>query len=315
MDVKIHLELEQFVAKKPVITIGVFDGVHKGHDKLLDRLKEEAGRIGGESVVVTLWPHPRLVLGKDIKSLKLLNTLEEKKILLEKKKIDHLVILPFNKETSQLSACQFTEQILVKKLRVFKLLVGYDHHFGKGREGDYSDLKTCSAKHNFKLERMEAQTQEGVKLSSTKIRNTLLEGHLKTANEFLGYEYFIKGTVVGGHRIGNKLGFPTANIEVRDPYKLIPKDGVYAIRGIIDGHYHNGMLNIGYRPTFDKYGFRKTIEAHLFDFEENIYNKEILIHFVQRIRDEQKFSNVDELVKQLEKDKKACLQVFNNRFN
>jgi riboflavin kinase/FMN adenylyltransferase len=313
--VKVHVDLNTFTAKKPVITIGVFDGVHRGHDKLLHRLRESAQQIGGESVVVTLWPHPRLVLGKDIKNLRLLNTLEEKKILLEREKIDHLVIIPFNKEISQYSACDFTQHILVNQLHVKKLLVGYDHHFGKGREGDYEDLKACSKKYNFELERIDAQTREGVKVSSTKIRDTLLRGQLKIANEYLGYEFFIKGLVVGGQRIGNKLGFPTANIEIHDPYKLVPRDGVYAIKANIAGHTHKGMLNIGYRPTFDKYGFRKTIEAHLFDFDEDIYHKEIIIHFVERIRDEQKFSNVDELVTQLERDKKTAQQIFKNFLN
>jgi len=313
--VKVHIDLNTFTANKPVLTIGVFDGVHKGHDKLLNRLQEIAKETGGESVVVTLWPHPRLVLGKNIKSLKLLNTLPEKEILLERRRIDHLVIIPFNKETSKMSACEFMEKILVDKLHVHKLLVGHDHQFGKGREGTFNDLKACSRKHNFELERIEAETKEGVKISSTKIRDELLEGRLDVANEYLGYEFFIKGNVIGGHRIGNKLGFPTANIEIRDPYKIIPKDGVYAIKANIEGHFLKGMLNIGYRPTFDKYGYQKSIEAHLFDFKENIYDKEIMIHFVCRIRDEQKFDNVDELVQQLKKDKKTALTILENPFN
>ncbi len=312
---KVHIDLNTFSARRPVITIGVFDGVHMGHDKLLNRLKEIAKQENGESVVVTLWPHPRLVLSNDIKNLKLLNTLEEKKILLEKRKIDHLVIIPFNKETSRMTACEFTDEILAKKLNVHYLLVGHDHQFGKGREGDYNDLKACSSKYNFKLERLEAEKKEGIKISSTKIRNVLLEGKIQQANNYLGYEFFIKGKVVGGHRIGNRLGFPTANVEIQDSYKLIPKDGVYAVRAVIEGHYHNGMLNIGYRPTFNKYGSRKTIETHLFDFEDDIYNKDIIIHFVQRIREERGFENVDKLVEQLEKDKKAAKRIFTNLLN
>ncbi|MFO8235556.1 MAG: bifunctional riboflavin kinase/FAD synthetase [Bacteroidales bacterium] len=312
---KVHIIQDKFKAANPVVTIGVFDGVHKGHKKLLRRLKEEAAKTGGESVIVTLWPHPRLVLGKDIKNLKLLNTLEEKELLMEQNQIDNLVIVPFNKQTSLSSACDFTESILVNYVKVHKLIIGYDHHFGKGREGEYKDLKACSEKYNFELERVEAEDVEGIKISSTKIRESLLNGQLRTANNYLGYEYFISGTVAGGHQIGNKLGFPTANIEVRNPYKLIPKDGVYAIRANIEGKNYHGMLNIGYRPTFDKYGFRKTIETHLFDFKKDIYNKKMLIHFIQRIRDERKFNNVEELVEQLKKDKKTIKQLLQRRFN
>lgn len=312
---KVHIAEDRFKARKPVVTIGVFDGVHKGHKKLLARLKEEAQKIGGESVVVTLWPHPRLVLGKDIKNLKLLNTLEEKERLIEKHGIDHLLIIPFDKHTSLYSACDFTEYILVNYIEVHKLIIGYDHHFGKGREGGYNDLKACAQEYQFELERIEAEHVEGIKISSTKIREALLSGQLKAANNYLGYEYFISGTVTGGHQIGNTLGFPTANIEIRNPYKLIPKDGVYAIRANIEGKNVYGMMNIGYRPTFDKYGFRKTIETHLFDFNQDIYNKKMSIHFIQRIRDEKKFNNIDELVNQLKKDKKIISQMLQSRFN
>lgn len=311
---KVHYDLNKFSAKNPVVTIGVFDGVHKGHSKLLSRLKEKAKANDGESVVITLWPHPRLFLGKDLDNLRLINTLDEKKILMEKAQIDQLVILPFNRELSQLSACEFTEQILVDKLHIQSLLIGYDHHFGRERKGGYDDLKSCSFQYNFELERIDAELVNGVKISSTKIREILLKGNIHIANEYLGYQYFIKGYVVGGNRIGQKIGFPTANIEVRESYKLIPCDGVYAVLVNIEGKTKKGMLNIGYRPTFDKYGSRKSIEVHLFNFEEDIYHKEIYIHFVKRIREEKKFDGVEELVNQLEKDKKAAKHILDNPF-
>ena len=311
---KVHYDLNKFSAKKPVVTIGVFDGVHKGHSKLLRRLQEKAKANDGESVVITLWPHPRLFLGKDLDNLRLINTLDEKKILMEKAQIDHLVILPFNRELSQLSACEFTEQILVDKLHIQSLLIGYDHHFGRERKGGYDDLKSCSFQYNFELERIDAELVNGVKISSTKIREILLKGNIHIANEYLGYQYFIKGYVVGGNRIGQKIGYPTANIEVRESYKLIPCDGVYAVLVNIEGKTKKGMLNIGYRPTFDKYGSRKSIEVHLFNFEEDIYHKEIYIHFVKRIREEKKFDGVEELVNQLEKDKKAAKHILDNPF-
>lgn len=311
---KVHYDLTQFSAQNPVATIGVFDGVHKGHAKLLYRLRNKARELGGESVVITLWPHPRLFLGKDLDNLRLINTLEEKEVLLEREKIDHLVILPFNKELSQLSACEFTEQILVTKLHIKHLLVGYDHHFGKERKGGYNDLKSCSLKYNFGLERIDAESVNGVKVSSTKIRDKLFDGNVHIANKFLGYQFFIKGKVTGGNQIGQKLGFPTANVEVHDPYKLVPRDGVYAVIANVGGRTYHGMLNIGYRPTFDKYGFRKSIETHLFDFKDDIYHKEIFIHFVKRIRDERKFDGIDQLVDQLQKDKKAARHILENPF-
>jgi len=310
--VQVHTELNQFSAHNPVVTIGVFDGVHRGHHRILSRLVEKAGEVNGESVVITLWPHPRLVLKKDADKLQLLNTLDEKKILLEQNHIDHLVILPFNEQLSSMSACEFIESILVEKIGVSNLLIGHDHHFGKGRQGGFDDLKACSLQHNFRVERLDAEKRSGVKISSTIIRSALLDGRLKEANDNLGYNYFLKGHVTGGHRIGKKIGFPTANIEVTDAYKLIPRDGVYAIRATIDGKWHNGMLNIGYRPTVDSHGHQKSIEAHLFDFQDDIYDKHIMVHFVRRIRDERKFSGVEELVEQLKKDKEHTRAILSS---
>lgn len=281
---------------------------------MLQRLNEKAREAEGESVVVTLWPHPRLFLGKDLDNLRLINTLDEKKILLNNAKVDHLVILPFNYEVSQLSACQFTEQILVNQMKIAHLLIGYDHHFGRERKGGYEDLIACSRSYGFSLERIDAEIVNGIKISSTKIRSMLLDGEIHIANNYLGYSFFVTGHVIGGQRIGKKIGFPTANIEIQEPYKLVPRDGVYAVIATVDGHQRKGMLNIGYRPTFDKYGFRKTIEVHLFDFEEDIYGKDVVIHFVKRIRPEKKFDGVDQLVQQLEKDKKTARLILDSKF-
>ncbi len=309
---QVHNDLNTFSAHRPVVTIGVFDGVHRGHYRLLWQLVEKAAEVGGESVVLTLWPHPRLVLNKDADKLLLLNTLDEKKILLEKKHIDHLVVLPFNREVSNMSACEFIESVLVEKIGVHRLLIGHDHAFGKGREGGFDDLKSCSIRYNFQVERLGAEMEGPVKISSSIIRNALLEGRLQEANDYLGYQYFLKGHVTGGRRIGKKLGFPTANIEVSDPYKLIPCDGVYAIRATVNGKWHNGMLNIGYRPTVDSHGHHKSIEAHLFNFQDDIYDQNIMVHFVERIRDEKKFAGVDELTEQLHKDKERAKKILGN---
>jgi riboflavin kinase / FMN adenylyltransferase len=313
--VRIYTELESFQAKKPVVTIGVFDGVHKGHKAIISNLVNRAKEIGGESVVVTLWPHPRIVLKKDVENLRLLNCLEEKKWLLEKQQIDHLVILPFTEELSRLTACDFIKDILVDKIGVEHLLIGYDHHFGKGGKGNFRDVEACSAKYNFQVERVDAKSEEGTEISSTVIRNALLDGNLKKANQYLGYFYFIMGRVIGGNRIGQKIGFPTANIEPHDPYKLIPKDGVYAIKANPDNKTLKGMLNIGYRPTVGGQRNKVSIETHLFDFDEDIYNKEITIHMIQRIRAEKKFNHVDELVEQLKVDKESSLQILSDTSN
>lgn len=312
---RVYKDLSDFRADKPVVTIGVFDGVHKGHNAILSKLVSRAGKLGGESVVLTLWPHPRIVLKKDLKNLHLLNSLEEKKWLLEKSGIDHLVILPFTEEVSQLSACDFIKEILVDQIGVEHLLIGYDHHFGKGGKGSYRDVQACSAQYNFQVERLGAKSEEGTEVSSTLIRNALLEGDLEKANQYLGYSYFMMGKVIGGHRMGKKLGFPTANIEPNEPYKLIPEDGVYAIKARINGKILKGMLNIGYRPTVDRHGRHKSIETHLFDFDKDIYNKEITIHMMHRIREEKKFNNVDKLVEQLKVDKRNSLKLLSGDSN
>src|SRR6056297_2962207 len=306
----IHQDIHNLKINNPVVTIGVFDGVHQGHLSVLNKLKQTAKAKGGESVVLTLWPHPRIVLNKDVYSLRLLNTIEEKKFLLSKTKVDHLIIIPFTREFAHLTACEFMEQYLVEKIGVKHLVVGYNHQFGKDRKGGYDFLKECAQKYGFEIEKRDAKLVDNDRVSSTKIREFLTSGHLDYANKYLGYEYFITGDVVEGNQIGRKIGFPTANIKVPEPYKQIPRDGVYAVRIKLNGDSFHGMLNIGTRPTVSPTLRDKNIEVHIFDFNQKIYHQKITVSFVQRIRDEKKFNGLDELATQLKEDKKEVLKIF-----
>ena len=274
----IHNDINNLNIVNPVLTIGVFDGVHQGHLSILNRLKLLAKEKNGESVVLTLWPHPRIVLNKNIETLRLLNNIEEKKYLLSKTGIDHLIILKH-------------------------LVVGYNHQFGKDRKAGFEFLKECSEKFDFDIEKLDAKLVENDKVSSTKIRNFLIDGKLETANNYLGYEYFISGNVVEGNKIGRTIGFPTANIQIPEPYKQVPCDGVYAVRVQLNDESYFGMLNIGTRPTIESSVLTKNMEVHIFNFEKKIYNQSITVSFVQRIRDEKKFASIDELRQQLERDK------------
>lgn len=307
----IHTDLENFNVKNPVLTIGVFDGVHQGHLSVLSKLKDTANRMDGESVVLTLWPHPRIVLNKDIDSLRLLSNIEEKKYLLSKSGIDHLIVLPFTKEFANLTACEFIEQYLVNQIKVKHLIVGYNHQFGKDRKAGFEFLNECAQKYGFTIEKLEAQSVNEDNISSTKIREFLNKGKLDTANKYLGYQYFISGNVVEGNQIGRKIGFPTANIKIPEPYKQIPKDGVYAVEVKINGEEFFGMLNIGTRPTIDMDNKARNMEVHIFNFEQKIYNQTITVSFLKRVRDEKKFNGLDELTTQLNNDKVEIMNLFN----
>lgn len=307
----IHTDIHNLKINNPVLTIGVFDGVHQGHLKVLDRLKEIAKEKNGESVVLTLWPHPRIILDKDIESLRLLNNIEEKKLLLSKTGIEHFIVVPFTKEFAELSACEFIEEYLVKKIKVNHLVIGYNHQFGKDRKAGFDFLNQCAAQFGFSIEKLDAKLVDNDAVSSTKIRNFLTSGNLKIANNYLGYEYFISGHVIEGNQIGRKIGFPTANIKIPEPYKQVPKDGVYAVRVQLNGGTYSGMLNIGSRPTIESKVRTKNIEVHILDFDQKIYNQTVTVSFVKRIRDEKKFNGLEELTLQLEKDKKEVLQIFN----
>lgn len=289
--------------KRPVVTIGIFDGVHTGHQFILDHLKTRAQLLGGESVVVTLWPHPRIVLNKDLQGFKVLHTRDEKIRELERSGIDQLVIVPFDEEIASLSACDFVQLYLVEKLGVEVLLLGYDNRFGKDRKGDPEGLQMCAEKNQFAIEKLPELSSQLGRVSSTTIRDAILKGDLERAEKMLGYHFYLSGNIVEGNHIGRKMGFPTANIHPMDPYKLIPMNGVYAIRMELKGNIYNGMLNIGFRPTLDSSMAVKTIEAHLFDVSGDFYDEHVVIHFIKRVRDEMKFSGIDALKEQLEKDK------------
>lgn len=285
--------------KKPVATIGIFDGVHNGHRFILEKLKEQAAMHGGESVVVTLWPHPRIILNKDLQQFKLLHSLEEKIRQLEKSGIDHLVIIPFDKEIASLTACEFTQLYLVDHLGVEVLLVGYDNRFGRDRKGDPDGLAMCADKNNFRIEKIPEFSQGDGKVSSTSIREAIVLGQMDKAETMLAYPYYLTGHVVEGNHIGRKMGFPTANIHPYDPNKQIPLNGVYAIRAELRNKVYGGMLNIGFRPTIDSASAVKTIEAHLFDVSGDFYGEKIVVHFLKRVRDEMKFAGLTELKHQL----------------
>jgi riboflavin kinase/FMN adenylyltransferase len=296
-------------SEKTIVTIGTFDGIHIGHKKILKNLITTAREEGKKSVLLTFFPHPRMVLQKD-KTILLLNTLDEKSVLLEKMGLDFLIIHPFSKEFSRLTALEFVRDILVNKLNTSRLIIGYDHHFGKNREGNIHQLKEYSLLYDFKIEEIPAQDIDDVSVSSTKIRKALKEGNLKTANNYLGYYYMLSGTVVNGKKLGGTIGFPTANIEIKEPYKLIPSTGVYIIRTRINSDLYNGIMNIGFNPTV--LGKHQTIEAHLFDFNENIYGEKIKIEFLYFLREEQKFKSVEELVTQLNIDKENAISFLSN---
>lgn len=308
--VNIYTDIGNFKAHRPVITIGTFDGVHRGHQKVIARLKEIARSHGGESVIFTFYPHPRLVTAPGESNLRLLTTLEEKKVLFARFGIDHLIVFPFTKAFSQLTYAKFVEEVLVKQLHTNCLVVGYDHRFGKNREGGFEYLQNCADKFGFEIEKLDVLLIDEAYVSSTRIREALEEGDVATANKFLGYRFTLHGTVVEGQRVGRKLGFPTANIEASDPHKLIPGYGVYAVEVLISGKKYQGMLNIGSRPTFNKNADSRSIEVHIFDFSDDLYNKEITLVFAGKIRDEQKFSGVEALAKQLKRDKVAAIEIL-----
>ncbi len=307
---KLHLGLKEFNAVNPVVTIGTFDGVHLGHQKVILRLNEFAKKHNGESVIFTFYPHPRLVTSPHETNLRLLTTLDEKIKLFEKSGIDHLIIYPFNKEFSELTYSEFVKQVLVDKMKTHCLVVGYDHKFGKNREGGFEYLKKCATQHNFEIEKLEALSVNEENVSSSKIREALQFGNIKLANHFLGYNFTLRGTVVAGKQLGRKLGFPTANIEASDKYKIIPGYGVYAVKVIINKAEYNGMLNIGTRPTFNKNADNRSIEVNIFDFSDDIYGQEITLVFIDKIREEQKFDDIEMLAGQLKKDKTAALEIL-----
>ncbi len=298
-----------------IVTQGTFDGVHAAHKVILSRLKQIAKERNGETVVITFDPHPRMVLFPDDHGLKLLNTLDEKINYLRQEGIDHLVIIPFTKDFSRLTSMQFIRDIMVNKIGTKVLVIGYNHRFGKNREGAFEHLKEYSNLYGFDVEEIPEQDIDEIAISSTQIRTALISGDVKQAAKYLGKNYSILGTVIKGKQLGRTIGFPTANIKVADVNKLIPADGVYAVKVFINNRTVLGMLNCGVRPTVD--GLTHAVEVHLFDFDENIYDSAIRIEYVDKLRNEIKFPNLAALTNQLENDKLHALAILsktNNEF-
>ncbi|GAB4250352.1 MAG: bifunctional riboflavin kinase/FAD synthetase [Vicingaceae bacterium] len=305
---KIYNHIDDFqIVNNPVVTTGTFDGVHLGHKKIIQQVIDLSKKINGDSVILTFFPHPRWVLFNDY-DLKLLNTLDEKIELLKKTGVDHLIIHPFTKDFSRISSFDFIKNILVKKLNTKKLVIGYDHHFGKNREGTFEHLKEYGPVYGFEVEEIPALDVQNINISSTKIRNSLAIGEINAANSFLGYHYFLHGKVVEGDKIGRKIGFPTANIEISESYKLIPMNGVYGVKVELDGNEFFGMMNIGNKPTIGDN--KKSIEVHIFNFDGDIYNKQLKIEFYKRIRNEQKFNDLEALKNQLLTDEQQVKSFF-----
>lgn len=300
--------ISKYDKKHPTaITIGTFDGVHIGHRKILERLINNAKLLDLKSTVLTFFPHPRMVLQQQA-DIKLLNTIEEKTKILKETGLDNLIIHPFTKDFSRLSATEFVQDILVDSLGTKKIIIGYDHRFGRNRNANITDLIEFGKTMDFDVEEIPAQEIEDVSVSSTKIRTALLEGDIETANTYLGYPYMLTGTVSKGKGLGRQINFPTANLHIPEEYKLIPKKGVYVVKSIIEGQTVFGMMNIGYNPTVS--GTEKSIEIHFFDFENNLYDKKLQIDILERIRDEHKFDTLEELKAQLQVDKKTSLAII-----
>lgn len=290
-----------------VVTIGTFDGVHLGHQKLLERINEIARKVNGESILITFHPHPRFVVQPD-SDLKLLNTIDEKIELLEKYKVDNLIVAPFSKKFSNMPAISYVKDFLVENFKPHTLVIGYDHHFGKDRSGNINLLEEYKHIFAYKLEQISKETIDDIDISSTKIRQALLQGNVENANQLLGHEYTINGFVTKGNQIGRKIGFPTANVQLLVDYKLIPKNGVYIAKVKVENNIYEAMLNIGVRPTIE--GLNKTIEVNILNFDKNIYGENIEIIMIEYIREEKKFENIEALKKQLGKDKINALAYF-----
>jgi riboflavin kinase / FMN adenylyltransferase len=294
---------------RPVVTIGAFDGVHKGHQSVITQLVRSARKKNKKSLVLTFWPHPRIVLDASDKNIRLLNTLEEKLYRMSKQEIDLLVVSSFDKKLAEMSPEMFVKEFLVNKLNIGHLIFGYDHHFGKGREGDFQLLNELSEKYNFTIEKLSEFQSENYKISSTEIRKALASGNVLGASHLLGYNYSIDGHVIEGIKLGRKLGFPTANILLTDNYKLLPANGVYAVQIMLEEKKYRGILNIGTNPTINTEESIK-IEVHIFEFNKFIYNQKITLEFIDRIRDEKRFGSITELAVQLNKDVFSAKECF-----
>ncbi|MEJ7767616.1 MAG: bifunctional riboflavin kinase/FAD synthetase [Chitinophagaceae bacterium] len=313
---QVHKDIQALpVFKNAVVTIGTFDGVHRGHSQIINQLVEEAKKIDGESVIITFHPHPRKIVGQDNSPVLLLNTPEEKNELLVIQGIDHVVVVPFTSEFADQSAADYVENFLIKYFRPHTLIIGYDHRFGKGRTGDFQLLEEYSLKLGFKLIEIPQHLLHESAISSTRIRHNLLSGNITAANELLGYRYFFSGKVDEGNKLGRTIGYPTANLGIQDMEKLVPCYGVYAVIARLmdsasDQQPLKGMMNIGVRPTID--GTKRVIEVHLFDFNKNIYGAIVRVTLIDYLRAEQKFNGIDSLKQQLDTDASDALKVLHS---
>lgn len=306
--VKIYSSISEFKTNKRIVaTLGTFDGVHVGHQMILKKLTDAAKQMNAESLVLTFFPHPRMVLKQD-HGIQLLNTLDEKKELLEQLGLDNLVIQKFDMDFANLTAEEFVKKVLVDTFNISKIIIGYDHRFGKNRTADINDLKNFGNQYGFEVEEISAQEIDHVSISSTKIRTALEEGNIKKANEFLGHNYFFSGIVVHGKKLGKKLGFPTANIKIAETYKLIPKNGIYIVESELDGQKVKGMMSIGINPTFE--GHPYSIEVNYLDWEGDLYGKTIKVSILDRIREEMKFENLENLISRLKQDEVITRKYF-----
>lgn len=327
---QIHHNIEtlpQF--QNAVITIGTFDGVHAGHRKVIEQLKNEASIVKGETVIITFHPHPRKIVSSTILGIRLINTLEEKIELLEQTGIDHLVIVPFTDSFANQPASEYIKNFLIEKFHPHTIIIGYDHRFGKDRKGDYMLLEEMASAYNYRLKEIPKQMLDEISISSTKIREALLQGKIEVADKLLGYDFFFSGTVVHGDKMGKKLGYPTANLKVLDEEKIIPGDGIYAVYVEVNGQWSmvnenieskthsplithhsllKGMMSIGFRPTVNGKG--RVIEVNIFDFNEMIYDQIVKVYVKKYLRPEIKFESLKDLVKQIDLDKIASLKVL-----
>lgn len=306
----VYYNTDKFEIVRPVVTVGIFDGVHMGHKYIIGRLFEISEKMNGNPVIVTLWPHPRHILNHNSSETRLITTFEEKIKILSGMGVKDLIVKDFTLDFSHMTACEFIERVLVREIGIYHLVVGYNHRFGSDHVGDIGKIKECTAKFEFGAEQLEQYREGEGKISSSEIRKALIRGDVRSAGNMLGHNFFISGSVTGGSRTGRTIGFPTANILPGHFLKILPGDGVYAVEVETPYGWFPGMLNIGIRPTVNDNPDHKTIEVHIIDFDRDIYGRQIEVHFVERIRDELKFQSVEELKQQLIKDKSSAKDIL-----
>jgi riboflavin kinase/FMN adenylyltransferase len=309
---KIYYNTDNLKIERPVVTVGIFDGVHKGHKFIINKLFEISGKMNGSPVIVTLWPHPRHILNNNSAETRLITTFEEKIKIFSGLGVENLIVKDFTPELSRMTACVFIEKVLAGEIGIRHLVMGYNHRFGSDREGDIRKIRNCAEKFSITVEQLEQFSDGEKEISSSEIRKALRKGDVKSAGNMLGHHFFISGSVIGGSRVGRSIGFPTANVTPGHFLKILPRDGVYAVEVEIGDDRFPGMLNIGIRPTVNDNPDHKTIEVHIIDFEKDIYGQQIHLHFMVRIRDEMKFRSVQHLKEQLIKDKATVIDILKN---